>query len=126
LPKIFLKAIKYCPHVFQTCLIWERYERSKFWDNKSPNFGTPTWESWNKVLFECAPMETQKIYYKDRSGASFQRLWDVWNLCLKLSLLGPPHHLCPTCINRLLFLVMQVDFILNFCLWICSSSILKL
>jgi hypothetical protein len=25
--------------------IWEKYEHPKFWDNKNPSFGIPTWES---------------------------------------------------------------------------------
>jgi hypothetical protein len=43
--KLFLKVLRYFPHIFKTDLIWERYERPKLWDNKSLNFGTPTWES---------------------------------------------------------------------------------
>ncbi len=55
--KIFLKAIKYFPFIFQIYLVWKRYERPKFWNNKSPNFGTPkfTWESQRKVTFRCSP-----------------------------------------------------------------------
>jgi hypothetical protein len=41
---IFSKDIRYCPHTFEKDLIWEKYEHPKFWDNKNPNFGTPTWE----------------------------------------------------------------------------------
>ncbi len=46
-------------------------------------------------------------------------------MCLKLSLLSLPHHLCLIYINHLLSLVVQVDFILNFCLWICFNPILE-
>jgi hypothetical protein len=42
---IFLKVIKYYPWIFKKDLIWEIYECPKFRDNKSPNFGTPIWES---------------------------------------------------------------------------------
>jgi hypothetical protein len=42
---IFSRAIKYCPYTFKKDLIGEKYECPKFWDNKSLNFGTPTWES---------------------------------------------------------------------------------
>ncbi len=47
-------------------------------------------------------------------------------MCLKLSLLSPPHHFNLTCINFLFFLVVQVDLILNFCLWVHPSPILEL
>ncbi len=47
-------------------------------------------------------------------------------MCLKLSLLNPSHHFHSTCINRLLFLVVQVDLILNSHLWICPNPILEL
>jgi hypothetical protein len=53
--KIFLRAIVYSPCIIKTDLIWEGYEHPKFLDNKSPNFGTPTWESWGKVTFGCSP-----------------------------------------------------------------------
>jgi hypothetical protein len=39
---IFLKAIRYCLRIFKNKLILERYERPKFWDNKSSNFGSLT------------------------------------------------------------------------------------
>jgi hypothetical protein len=38
---IFSRAIKYFPCIFKKDLIWEKYECPKFWDNRSPNFGTP-------------------------------------------------------------------------------------
>ncbi len=47
-------------------------------------------------------------------------------MCLKLSLLNPLHHLCSIYTNRPLSLVEQIDFILNFCLWVHPSLILKL
>jgi hypothetical protein len=60
--KIFLRAIRYCPCIFKTYLICERYEHPKLWDNKSPNFGTPIWESRRKVTFGCSPHgEAQSI-----------------------------------------------------------------
>ncbi len=48
---IFSRAIRYFCHILEKGL---RYERPKFWDNKSLNFGTPTWESWEKVTFGCS------------------------------------------------------------------------
>jgi hypothetical protein len=53
--KIFLKAIRYFLHIFKNNLICERYECPKFWNNKSPNFGTPICESQGKVTFGCSP-----------------------------------------------------------------------
>jgi ABC-type phosphate/phosphonate transport system permease subunit len=47
-------------------------------------------------------------------------------LCLRLFLLNPLHHFHSTCINRILFLVVQVDLILNSHLWICHNPIPKL
>jgi hypothetical protein len=52
---IFLRLIKWCPLIVKTDLILEIYEHLKFWDNKNPNFGTPTWESRRKVTFGCSP-----------------------------------------------------------------------
>jgi hypothetical protein len=53
--KDLFKGYKYCSHIFKINLICKRHERAKFWDNKSPNFGTPTWESQEKVPFGCSP-----------------------------------------------------------------------
>jgi hypothetical protein len=61
--KYFFEDINYCFHIFKTNLIWEKYERPKFWDNKSPK---------ENVTFGCK--EKHKIYYKEGSGASSQRL----------------------------------------------------
>ncbi len=47
-------------------------------------------------------------------------------MCLRLSLLSPQHHFHSICIIRLLFLVVQVDLILNTHLWVCLSPILEL
>jgi len=55
--KIFLKDIKYCRFIFLKDWIWEKYEHPKFWDNKSPSFGTPTWESQGTMTFGCNPRE---------------------------------------------------------------------
>jgi len=80
---IFLHCILILPLHFQRYLILEKYEHPKFWENKSPNFGTPTWESRGKVIFRCSPyiyvvtytyVEKHKVYYREGSGASSQRL----------------------------------------------------
>jgi hypothetical protein len=85
--KIFWRDIRYYACTFKKDLIWERYEHSKFWDNKNLDFRIP---------------------------------------CLKLSLLSSLYHFHSTCTNRPIFLVVQVDLILNFRLWICPSPILEL
>ncbi len=46
-------------------------------------------------------------------------------MCLRLSLLNPSHHLRSTYTNRFFSLVMQIDFILNSCLWVHPSPISK-
>jgi hypothetical protein len=47
-------------------------------------------------------------------------------LCLRLFLLSSSHHFHSICNNDPLFLVMQVDFILNSRLWVRPSPILEL
>jgi hypothetical protein len=63
--KTFSRAIK-C-HIFHSKkdLIWKRYERSKFWDNK--NHG----ERWH---LHVVLTERHRIYSREGSGASSQRL----------------------------------------------------
>jgi hypothetical protein len=49
---------------------------------KSPkleNFGTFTWESWDKMPFACGPVERHKVYYKGEGGG-FPQVWTVVNL----------------------------------------------
>jgi hypothetical protein len=97
---IFSKNIRYCLHTFEKDLIWNKYEHPKFWDSKSPNFGTPTWEFRGKKWhLDVVPMDRHKIYYREGSGASSQRLWAVWRLCLKLSLQSLLHHFHLICTN---------------------------
>jgi hypothetical protein len=48
--------------------------RPKFQDNKSPNFGTPTWESQEKMPFGCNLAESHKVYYREGSDAFSQRM----------------------------------------------------
>ncbi len=47
-------------------------------------------------------------------------------MCLKLSLLNLPHYFHSTRTNCPFFLIVQVDFIMNSCLWIHPSPILEL
>jgi hypothetical protein len=99
---MFSKAIRYCPCPIKTNFIWKRYEHLNSWDNESPNLGSPR----GKWHLDVILVERHKVYYREGSGASSQRLWAVWSLCLKLSLLSPPHHFHLTCTNRLILLVM--------------------
>jgi hypothetical protein len=59
--------------------------------------GSPK-EKWHLDLI---PMKKHKVYSREESGASFQRLQVVWRLCLRLSLLNLLHHFYSTCINCL-------------------------
>jgi len=78
------------------------------------------------VTFGFSPTERYKVYYKEGSGASSQRLQAMQSLCLRFSLLNPSHHFHSTYTNHLLFLVVQVDPILNSRLWVRFNPIWKL
>jgi hypothetical protein len=43
--KILSRATRYYVRTLKIDFLKERYKHPKFWDNKSPSFGTPTWES---------------------------------------------------------------------------------
>jgi len=115
--EIFSKVIKYFPHTFKIDLFWESYECPKFWDNKNPR------EKWH---LDVVSVKKHKVYHREGSSASSQKLQVVWSLCLKLSLLSPLHDFHSTCTNHPPFLVVHVDIILNSCLWVRPSPILKL
>ncbi len=119
---IFSRVIRFCPCTLKIDLIWEIYKRPKFGNNNSANFGS-FGEKWH---LDVVPMERHIVYYREGSGASSQRLWAVWNLCLRLSLLSLSHHFHSMCINYLLVLIVQVDIIMNFRLWVHPSPILEL
>jgi hypothetical protein len=72
--KIFSRFIKYCPQTLKTNLIWEIYERLKFWNNKSPSFRTSTWSPGEKLHLNVFLTERHIVYYREGSGASSQRL----------------------------------------------------
>jgi hypothetical protein len=117
--KIFLKVIKYCLRFFKTNLIWERYEQPKFWDS---HLGIPK----KSDIWMLSLWIGIKYTIGEGSGASSQRLRIIQRLCLKFSLLSPLHHFHPIYTNCPLFLVVQIDFILNYRLWIHSNPILEL
>jgi hypothetical protein len=87
--------------------------------------GLPFGSHEEKWHLDVVPIEKHKIYYREGSGASSQRLWAVWSLCLKLSLISPSCHFHSICTNRLLFLVVQVNIILNSHLWVRLNPILE-
>jgi hypothetical protein len=73
--KILLKAIRCCPCTFFKKLICKKYERPKFWDNKSPYFGTPTLESHWKWHLDVVHVERHKVYYREVSQPYFGQVW---------------------------------------------------
>jgi hypothetical protein len=97
-----------------------------FKTTKVPILGLPLGSFEEKWQLDVVPAKKHKVYYKEGSGASSQRLRVVWSLFLRLALLNWSHNFHLTCINCPLFLVMQVDIILNFHLWVCFSPILEL
>ncbi len=64
---IFSRAIRNFLRTFKTNLIWKRYECPKFWDNKSPSFGTSTWESQEKW---CTPKLLDGLNWKSKGEDS--------------------------------------------------------
>jgi hypothetical protein len=59
--------------MLQTNLIWGRYEHPKLLDNKGPNFGSLK----KKCHLDVTPIESHKVYYREGSDASSQRLQAV-------------------------------------------------
>jgi hypothetical protein len=101
---------------------WKRIDLRNIWTSKI--LGLPFGNLEKKWHLDVVFVGRHKIYYREGSGASSQRLRAMWSLCLRLSLLSSPHHFHSTCTNHLFFLIMQVDII--FFLWICTSPILEL
>jgi len=93
---------------------------------KVPFLGLPLGSPREKWDLDVIPTDKYIIYYREGSGASSQKLQVVWSLCLRLSLLSPLHHLHSTYTNCPLFLVVRVDLILNFRLWVRPNPILEL
>jgi len=117
--KIFLRAIKYCLR-FKKNLIWQRHECPKFWNNKSPN-------SDKKWHLHVVLMERHKVYYREGvvpppKGYEPCKacVWNCFYYFYRTTFIYS------TYINHLLFLVVQVDLILNPCLWIHPTPISKL
>ncbi len=95
--KSIFKGYKIVPSHIKNKFDLRKIWASKVWDNKSPNLGLPLGNPEEKWHLDAIPMERHIIYYREGSGASSQRLWAMWSLCLKLSLLSPSHHFHSTC-----------------------------
>jgi hypothetical protein len=86
---------------------------------KSPNFsnfGTPTWESWDKMPFGCEPCgEAQSIYYKGEGGG-FPQVRAVVSLvspnCQWLILAPKVFWLC---INHLVLVLWRFVWVVEAC-----------
>jgi len=125
---MFSRAIRYFPIKFQKRKTWFEKDMNvqSFGTIRPPILGLPLGNPGKKWHLDVIPMERHIGYYREVNGVSPQRFQAMWSLCLKLSLLSPPHHFHSTYINCLFFLVVQVDIILNFCLWIHLSPISEL
>jgi hypothetical protein len=104
--KIFSTTIRFFACTLKTDLIWERYEHPKFWATKVLILGVPLRSPKKKWHLDVVLVDRHGIYYREGNGVSSQKLWVVWSLCLRLSLLSPSHHFHSTCTNRPLFLVV--------------------
>jgi hypothetical protein len=93
------------------------------------SFGTtivPLESPGEKWHLDMIPAKRHKVYYREGSGASSESLQAVWSLYLRLFVLSSLHHFHSTYTNRPLFLVVQVDLILNYYLWVRLRPISKL
>jgi hypothetical protein len=125
--KIFARAIRYFPRIFFKKPWFEKYMNiQSFGITKVPILGLPLGSSKEKWHLDVVPAERHRVYYREGSGASSERLRVVWSSCMKLFLLSPPHHFHSTYTNCLFLLVVQVDLVLNSHLWVHPSPILKL
>jgi hypothetical protein len=104
--KIFSKVIKYFPCTLEKDLIWELYERPKFWIGKVPILELPLGSPGKKWHLDVVPAKRYKVYYREGNGASSQRLRVGWSLGLRLSLLNPLHHFHLIYTNHPLLLVV--------------------
>jgi hypothetical protein len=125
--KDIFKGYKILLCTFKANLMWEIYMNvQSFGRTIILVLGLPFESPKEKWHLDVVSTKKHIIYYREGSGAFSQRLWAMWSLCLRLTLLNPSHHFYSTYINRPLFLVVQVDIILNSCLWIHPSPIPEL
>jgi hypothetical protein len=64
------------------------------------NFGTPTWESQDKMTFGASPMAKHRVYYKGEGGGfpQVQAVVNFVNSCLPVS--RPCTKMLQLCINQ--------------------------
>jgi hypothetical protein len=76
--KIFLRAIKYCPCVLQKKPCFEKdMNIQSFGITIIPILGLPLGSPRKKCHLDVALAKSHRIYYREGSGASSQRLWVV-------------------------------------------------
>ncbi len=72
--KIFLKAIKYCSQMIKKDFFEEDMSAQSFGITRVPILGLLFGSLDKKCHLDVALAKNQKIFYRERSGASFQRL----------------------------------------------------
>ncbi len=65
----------------------EDMKHLKFQDNRSPNFETPTWESWEKVPFGCNPFKESQNILQGKDWCFFPKVVVHVKLVLKVVLI---------------------------------------
>jgi len=78
---IFSRGIRYYPPTLKIDLIWERYKRSKFWDSKNFNFGTPIWESQGKVTFGFSSHKEAQSILLGKGVVPFPKVYESCKTC---------------------------------------------
>jgi hypothetical protein len=84
--------------------------KSQFWDS--------TLESLGKVTFGCSPRGKAQNIQQGWEWCPILKVASRVKLVFKVVLIKSLHHFHLTYTNCPLFLVVQIDFILNFCLWV--------
>jgi hypothetical protein len=82
---------------------------------KFGNFGTPTWESRDKMPFGCGPMERHRVYYKGEGGG-FPQVWAVVSLVSQSCpwlVLAPK--VLQLCINHLVLILCRSVWVVKAC-----------
>jgi hypothetical protein len=110
---IFSRTLKYWACIHKKIWFEKDMNVQSFRITRIPTLGSPK-EKWHLGVVR---VKKHKLYYREGSGASSQRLWDVWNLCLRLSLLSSSHHFNSTYITVWLcklitFWTLTCEFIL--------------
>jgi len=62
----------------------KRYEHPKFWDNKSPSFGTLIKESQGKMTFGCSPRGEAQSILQGKEWCLFPKFVGCVKLVLKV------------------------------------------